>query len=126
MLCVHSIFTHLTTLLSSLTFFPYTTLFRSALQKRIWQLSLFSFLVAAFTGFLYRYGLFYPLPGDLGFANIRHAHSHLMFFNWITPPLLSWMVAALGDGEKIGRASCRVGVVVCAGSQGEAEDRDQQ
>jgi len=69
------------------------------LQKRIWQLSLFSFLVAAFTGFLYRYGLFYPLPGDLGFANIRHAHSHLMFFNWITPPLLSWMVAALGDGE---------------------------
>src|SRR5690625_7221492 len=105
------------------------------MKKIIWQLSLFSFLVASFTGFLYRYGLFYPLPGDLGFANIRHAHSHLMFFNWITPPLLSWMVAALGDGEnektpagfkpclytmiglgfQIGRASCSEEVYLLIG-----------
>lgn len=68
------------------------------MKKRIWQLSLFSFIIAALTGFLYRMGMFYPLPGEIGFANIRHAHSHLMFFNWISPPVLAWMaVEIMGD-----------------------------
>jgi len=62
---------------------------------RIWQLSLLSFIIAAFTGFLYRYGMLYSLPEWINFANIRHAHSHLMFFNWICPPIMIWMVANL-------------------------------
>lgn len=62
---------------------------------RIWQLSLLSFIIAALTGFLYRYGMLYPLPETLNFANIRHAHSHLMFFNWICPPIMVWMAAKL-------------------------------
>lgn len=61
--------------------------------QRIWQLSLLSFIIAALTGFLYRYGMLYPLPEWLNFANIRHAHSHLMFFNWVCPPVMVWMTS---------------------------------
>lgn len=65
------------------------------MKNRVWQLSLLSFIIAALTGFLYRYGMFFPLPEGIGFANIRHAHSHLMFFNWITPPVMAWMAVVL-------------------------------
>ena len=68
---------------------------------RVWQLSLVSFIIAAFTGFLYRYGMLYQLPEGISFANIRHAHSHLMFFNWITPPVMAWMAVELvGQRDK--------------------------
>lgn len=59
----------------------------------IWKLSILSFVIAGLTGFLYRYGFLMPLPELLHLGNIRHAHSHLMFFNWITPPILIWMAA---------------------------------
>lgn len=68
--------------------------------KRIWQLSLGSFLLAAITGFFYRVGMLYPLPNSLDLVNIRHAHSHLMFFNWISPPIMVWMVTSLTDRAK--------------------------
>jgi hypothetical protein len=63
--------------------------------NRIWQISLMSFIIAAATGVLYRYGMLYPVPEWLNFANIRHAHSHLMFFNWISPPIMAWMAISL-------------------------------
>ena len=69
---------------------------------RIWQLSLLSFIIAAFTGFLYRYGMLYQLPEGIGFANIRHAHSHLMFFNWITPPIMVWMAITITGKSEAG------------------------
>ena len=72
----------------------------------IWKLSLFSFVIAGLTGFLYRYGFFMPLPEWLHLDNIRHAHSHLMLFNWITPPILVWMAASVvaqGNGQTIRR-----------------------
>lgn len=68
-------------------------------HTRIWQLSLLSFIIAAVTGFLYRYGMLYPLPDWLNFANIRHAHSHLMFFNWVSPPLMVLMIHRLIRNE---------------------------
>ncbi len=68
---------------------------------RLWQLSLFSFILAAITGFLYRYGMLYPLPEIFHFANIRHAHSHLMFFNWICPPLMILMIQHLSKNGEI-------------------------
>ncbi len=78
------------------------------MNNKVWQLSLLSFVVAAFTGFLYRYGMFWPLPEGIGFANIRHAHSHLMFFNWATPPLMVWMATAVVNGNEQ-RLSARFG-----------------
>ena len=62
---------------------------------KVWQLSLLSFIIAAITGFLYRYGMLYPMPDSLNFANIRHAHSHLMFFNWVSPPIMIWIASQL-------------------------------
>lgn len=62
---------------------------------KAWQLSLLSFIIAAITGFLYRYGMLYPLPEWLNFANIRHAHSHLMFFNWVSPPIMIWIASQI-------------------------------
>ena len=60
--------------------------------RRIWQLSLLSFIIAAFSGFLYRYAMLFPVHESLNLANIRHAHSHLMFFNWVCPPIMIWMI----------------------------------
>lgn len=80
------------------------------LNTRVWQLSLISFIIAAFTGFLYRYGMFWPLPDSLGFANIRHAHSHLMFFNWVVPPVMVWMATAVADTKDQNDFSRRYGV----------------
>jgi len=64
---------------------------------RIWQLSLLSFITAGITGFLFRYGLLYPLPESINLANIRHAHSHLMLFNWICPPIMARMAWVVTD-----------------------------
>ena len=69
--------------------------------NRIWKISLLSFIIAAMTGFLYRYGMLYPLPDWLNFANIRHAHSHLMFFNWVSPPLMVLMIDRLIQNENV-------------------------
>ena len=53
----------------------------------LWNISLGCFVLAAFTGFLYRLGMVGWLPASwgLGLDNIRHAHSHLMFFGWAVP-----------------------------------------
>ena len=49
------------------------------------HLSVGCFILAGLTGFLYRLGLIGWLPGGWGLQNIRHAHSHLMFFGWAVP-----------------------------------------
>lgn len=69
--------------------------------KHIWQLSLLSFIIAGITGFFYRYGMLYPMPEWLHFANLRHAHSHLMFFNWVCPPIMAWMAAGVVDSSNL-------------------------
>lgn len=64
---------------------------RTQLNSLLWKVSLGCFIVAALTGFLYRLGMVGWLPASIGLAldNIRHAHSHLMFFGWAVPfPLI--------------------------------------
>ncbi|MFP8489123.1 hypothetical protein ACKGJO_08460 [Gracilimonas sp. Q87] len=53
-----------------------------AKDSKIWQWAIFSFILAGFTGFIYRLGFVTSLPFDLNLENVRHAHSHLMFFGW--------------------------------------------
>lgn len=65
------------------------------LSRNIWRISLLSFIIAILTGFLFRAGMFYPVGENLSLANIRHAHSHLMFFNWISPPIMGYMMNRL-------------------------------
>jgi hypothetical protein len=53
--------------------------------RTIWLVSLGLFILAVSTGFMYRWGMINGLPAGLSLTNLRHAHSHLMFFNWVTP-----------------------------------------
>jgi hypothetical protein len=67
----------------------------------LWHASIACFLLAGLTGFLYRLGMMGWVPGELSLGNIRHAHSHLMFFGWAVPlPLYIIMqkVARKSDG----------------------------
>jgi len=61
-----------------------------------WRLALASFTLAALTGAFMRFGLYLGFPWGLQFADVRHAHSHLMFFSWATPALALAADAALG------------------------------
>jgi len=42
-----------------------------------------------------RFGNIYGFPWELQFANLRHAHSHLMFFGWVTPALMALIAAMI-------------------------------
>ncbi|PKD42722.1 hypothetical protein [Rhodohalobacter barkolensis] len=58
---------------------------KDQLLQKVWLWSLSFFMLAALTGFLYRWGLIGGEIFGLRLTNVRHAHSHLMFFNWVTP-----------------------------------------
>ncbi len=61
-----------------------------------WQAALACFVIAALAGTLFRFGLVAGgLPFELTFDNVRRAHSHLMFFSWVTPALMALMVVRL-------------------------------
>lgn len=73
------------------------------LNSHLWKISLACFLIAALTGFLYRLGVAGWLPAnlELNLGNIRHAHSHLMFFGWAVPfPLLILITYLRKNGAK--------------------------
>lgn len=101
-----------------------TDSYNSKRKGGLWQLALASFVLAALTGFLYRLGMIGWLPDwGLSLGNIRHAHSHLMFFGWAVPlPFLimrnsilqwressqrgaRWMKSAVGGTLLFGLAS---------------------
>ncbi len=70
---------------------------------KAWTAALIAFTIAGGTGALFRWGLLgFPLAG-LQPVNIRHAHSHLMYFGWATPALM------LLIGTLLARHTGRVG-----------------
>jgi len=62
--------------------------------RTIFLAALAVFLVAALTGAFMRFGILYGMAG-LNYANVRHAHSHLMYFGWVTPALMALLAAHL-------------------------------
>lgn len=69
----------------------------------LWRASLACFVTAGLTGFLYRMGMLGWLPTVLGLSleNVRHAHSHLMFFGWAVPlPLCILLHRIRSEHEK--------------------------
>lgn len=50
------------------------------------------FVVAAASGVAFRYGMAGSSTWGFSLANIRHAHSHLMYFSWATPALFVLLV----------------------------------
>jgi hypothetical protein len=60
-----------------------------------WVGALLLFVLAGLTGSLYRFGMLHGLPADLQLVNVRHAHSHLMYYGWVTPALMTLIAAHL-------------------------------
>jgi hypothetical protein len=54
----------------------------------LWAGVLAAFLVAGLTGSLMRFWMIDGIPAGLDFLNVRHAHSHLMYFGWVAPALM--------------------------------------
>ena len=71
----------------------------------IWIAALACFILAGATGALLRAGMLTGYPAGLQMGNIRHAHSHLMYFGWVTPALMALIAARLP--EMTGRAQSR-------------------
>lgn len=71
---------------------------------RLWKLALASLILAAATGLLYRGQLLYGWVDGWSLTHIRHAHSHLMSFSWVTPvPMLYFTIRQTTAGESAGR-----------------------
>lgn len=68
-----------------------------------WQGALACFVVAGSTGVLYRVGLLFGLPGALEFDHVRHAHSHLMYFGWVTPAIMALIAERLPPSRRLKR-----------------------
>ncbi len=72
---------------------PGSALERNLVFRRTWGAALGLFVVANLTGVLFRWAIALGLgPVELGgllLGNIRHAHSHLMYFGWATPALMA-------------------------------------
>lgn len=54
-----------------------------------WTAALACFVLAGLTGVFYRFGIAYGWTAGLELGNVRHAHSHLMYFGWVTPVLMA-------------------------------------
>lgn len=63
----------------------------------VWRTALALFVLAAATGVLLRFSFLHGLPSGLHFVDVRHAHSHLMFFGWATPVLMLLLLQLQGD-----------------------------
>ncbi|NNE71341.1 MAG: hypothetical protein HKN29_13385, partial [Rhodothermales bacterium] len=66
------------------------------MDRIVWRASLAALVLAAATGTALRgmLHLGWPLPFEL--ENVRHAHSHLMYFAWVTPALVLLIYRRLG------------------------------
>ncbi len=71
---------------------------------RLWLAALGCFVLAALTGALMRWALLVGMPGELQWDNVRHAHSHLMYFSWVTPALIALIAAHISQGGETARA----------------------
>lgn len=84
--------------------------------RPVWRLALASFVLAAGTGAALRFAMYQGAPLSLVLGNIRHAHSHLMFFSWATPVLmLSAALALSRRGRKLPGASVIAGSAALLG-----------
>ena len=70
------------------------TLFDNRLRWA-WAAALGCFVLAGATGSLLRFGMLHGYPAGLQMTNVRHAHSHLMYFGWATPALMALMATYL-------------------------------
>lgn len=82
--------------------------------RRAWQGALVCFVLAGLTGAFFRFGIAYGWTAGLGLVNIRHAHSHLMYFGWVTPALMALLSLHLPalTGRPLSAGLRRIGGVI--------------
>ncbi len=80
----------------------------------IWRAAIACFLIAGATGALYRVGFLSGFPLGLDAGNVRHAHSHLMFFGWAAPAIMALMISRIGRFHRAGHGSAFITVVLGA------------
>jgi hypothetical protein len=68
---------------------------------RAWLIALGSFILAGATGAWLRFGLLYGFPEGIFYTNVRHAHSHFMYFGWVTPALMALIGAHILRSEAL-------------------------
>lgn len=61
-------------------------------DAQIIAVGLACFVFAGITGAFFRWGMTGGWIMGLDMANIRHAHSHLMYFSWVTPALMVLLI----------------------------------
>ncbi len=61
----------------------------------VWLTALAIFILAGSTGAFMRFSMILGFPFGLMFTNVRHAHSHLMYFGWVTPALMALILVWL-------------------------------
>lgn len=74
---------------------------RSLRLEWAWWGALAVFVLAGSTGALYRLGLTYGWTVGLDLTNVRHAHSHLMYFGWVTPLLFVLIARYMRSGMNV-------------------------
>lgn len=81
-----------------------------------WRGALGCFVLAGLTGVLFRFMLASGETFGLDLTNVRHAHSHLMYFGWATPALMALITTQLAarTGREVGRGFAVVLGVVFA------------
>ena len=55
----------------------------------VWRGALAFFVLAGLTGALFRFAVAQGTVFGLDLGNVRHAHSHAMYFGWVTPALMA-------------------------------------
>ena len=86
-------------------------------EKRIWSFALVAFALAGLTGFYFRGIMHLGWETRLLLPNIRHAHSHLMYFAWATPVLMLLIVRGCPNAaeEVIRRSQRLIGMALALG-----------
>lgn len=69
-----------------------------------WRGALAFFVLAALTGAFFRFAVATGTPLGLNLGNVRHAHSHTMYFGWVTPALMALLAGWL---PRLGAARVR-------------------
>lgn len=86
-------------------------------ERALWRAALGAFVLAAATGAAMRFGAIHGLPFGLSYANVRHAHSHLMFFSWVTPAAMAfasarlWPARARRGGRRVAFLALATGLI---------------
>lgn len=74
--------------------------------RRAFLAAIGCFAVAAAAGSLLRFGVLHGIPWGLQYLDVRHAHTHLMYFGWVTPALFALIGVAVArrTGRSLPRA----------------------